>query len=183
MPIKVAPILAELRQDHRNMARLLSLLEQQSEAIFDEETSDLERMVDIMHYLTVYSDAVHHPKEDRLYAELRAARPDLSQGMGRVCDEHHTLSLQSAQLRDKLVEANSGNFVRRKEIVADALRYVGSLREHMRWEESDLFRRLDVMVAEGHDEIESSTLVDHRDPLFGATIEARFKALFDAIGS
>ncbi len=181
MPKDIAPILDELREDHRNMARLLDLLEQQSEALLDEDSSDLELMLDIMHYMTVYSDAVHHPKEDRLYAELRAARPDLSQGMGRVCDEHHTLSLQSVMLRDRLVEAFSGNAVRRKDIVADALRYIGTLRAHMHWEESDLFRRLDVMVADGHGQIESSTLVEHRDPLFGATLEARFKSLFDAI--
>ncbi len=183
MPSEIAPVLAELRQDHRNMARLLNLLEERAEAILEEESSDLELMLDIMHYMTVYSDAVHHPKEDRLYAELCAARPDLSQGMGRVCDEHHTLSLQSVVLRDKLVEAFSGGVVRRNDIFADALRYVGSLRAHMRWEESDLFRRLDEMVDDGHSLIESSTFVQRRDPLFGATLEARFKTLFEAINA
>ena len=50
------------------MAQLLMLLENQTEAIFSEDHSDLELMVDIMHYMTVYPDAVHHPKEDKLYA-------------------------------------------------------------------------------------------------------------------
>lgn len=181
MPNEIAPILAELRQDHRNMARLLNLLEQHAEEIFGGDESGLEQMLDIMRYMTIYPDAVHHPKEDKLYAELRAARPDLSQGMSRVSDEHHTIYEQSMLLRDKLVEANSGNPVRRTEIVAEALRYVEALRAHMRWEETDLFRRLDRMVADGHAVIESATVVFRQDPLFGSKVEVQFKALYKAI--
>ncbi len=181
MSTEIAPILAELRQDHRNMARLLDLLERQSQAIFDGEESELDLMLDVMHYMTGYPDAVHHPKEDKLYAELRAARPDLAKGLSRVSDEHRDIGDQGVLLRDKLEEAASGNMVLRKDLVADALRYVGSLRAHMRWEESDLFRRLDRMVKDGHEVIEASTMLDYRDPLFGAALEARFQALYDAI--
>ena len=183
MSNEIAPILAELRQDHRNMARLLNMLEHQTEAIFGEVESDFELMMDIMHYMTVYPDAVHHPKEDRLYAELRAARPDLSQGMARISNEHHTIGGLSILLRDKLQEAVSGNMVLRKEIVADALRYVETLRAHIRWDESDLFRRLDRMVADGHELIETSTVADRHDPLFSVHVEARFRALYKAIGA
>lgn len=163
------------------MARLLNLLEEQAEQIFGGDESSVELMADIMHYMTLYPDVVHHPKEDKLYAELRAARPDLSQGMARISDEHHTIGDQSVLLRDKLVEAISGNLVRRTEIVADTLRYVEMLRAHMRWEESDLFRRLDRMVADGHKTIKASTFVVLHDPLFGTTVEARFQALYKAI--
>ena len=183
MSTEIAPMLAELRQDHRNMARLLNLLEGQSQAIFDGAESDLDLMVDVMRYMTGYPDAVHHPKEDKLYAELRAARPDLAKGMSRVSDEHRVIGDQGVMLRDRLEEAASGNMVRRKDLVADALRYVSTLRSHMRWEESDLFRRLDRMVKDGHAVIEVSTVLDFRDPLFGATLEAQFKSLYDAIGT
>lgn len=183
MSNEIAPILAELRQDHRNMARLLTLLERQTETIFEGAHSELELMVDVMRYMTGYPDAVHHPKEDRLYAELRAARPDLAKGMSRVSDDHRMIGDQGVLLRDKLEEAVSGNLVRRNELVTDSLRYVEALRTHMRWEESDLFRRLDKMVKDGHDVIQVSTMVDHRDPLFGATLEARFQTLYNAIGA
>lgn len=185
MPTAVSPILAELRQDHRNMAQLLSILEEQTEHIYKEQESDLELMLDIMHYMTVYPDAVHHPKEDKLYAELRAARPDLSQGMERISEEHHAIGAHSVLLRDKLEEAVAGNMVRRNEIVADALRYVEALRSHMRWEETDLFRRLDKMIADGHENLEDSMVIEirHQDPLFGAQVEARFQGLFDALNA
>lgn len=183
MSNEITLVLAELRQDHRNMARLLNLLERQTETIFEGAAYELELMVDVMRYMTGYPDAVHHPKEDKLYAELRAVRPDLAKGMSRVSDEHRMIGDHGALLRDKLEEAASGNLVRRNELVADALRYVESLRAHMRWEESDLFRRLDRMVRDGHGVIRESTMVDRRDPLFGARLEARFKNLYNAIGA
>ena len=183
MPGDIAPILAELRQDHRNMARLLKLLEQQTETIFDGAATELELMVDVMHYMTGYPDAVHHPKEDKLYAELRAARPDLAKGMSRVADDHRVLGDLGALLRAKLEEAAAGALVPRKELVADALRYVEAQRSHMRWEESDLFRRIDRMVREGHRAIELSRLLARRDPLFGANLETRFQSLYSAINA
>lgn len=165
------------------MAQLLQLLEQQTEAMFDESDTELETMIDIMHYMTVYPDAVHHPKEDKLYAEMRAARPDLSKGLEKITEEHHTIGDLGMQLRDKLEMAAAGSAVRRKELVADALRYVEALRAHMKWEESDLFRRLDKMLADGHDVIETSNVVYRHDPLFGPAVEARFEALYKTIAS
>lgn len=183
MTDQIATVLTELRQDHRNMARLLNLLEQQAQTVFDGTPSELELMVDVMRYMTGYPDAVHHPKEDKLYAELRAARPDLARGMSRVSDEHRLIGDMGVLLRDKLEETVAGGMVRRTELVTAALRYVETLRAHMRWEESDLFRRLDKMVRDGHRVIEVSTIVDHRDPLFGAALETRFRRLYDAIGA
>lgn len=181
MTNEIAPILAELRQDHRNMAKLLTLLEQQTELVFDKGNSQVELMVDIMRYMTVYPDTVHHPNEDSLYAELRAARPDLSQGMARVTDDHDKIADQSIELRDKLETMASGDTVPRKELVAGALRYIKALRQHMDWEESDLFRRLDKMVADGHELIEASTIVRRQDPLYGPAVGEQFQALHEAV--
>lgn len=181
MADEIAPILTGLRQDHRNMAQLLTLLEEQVQEIFDERDGQLGLMVDIMRYMTVYPDAVHHPNEDMLYAELRAARPDLSQGMARVTEDHLKIGDQGLELREKLEMVASGNAVRRKEIVADALRYVKALREHMHWEESDLFRRLDKLIADGHGQIESATVVRRPDPLYGPIVDKQFQSLQDAL--
>lgn len=181
MSTKIAPMLAELRQDHRNMARLLALLERQAQGIFDGAETELGLLVDVMRYMTGYPDAVHHPKEDKLYSELRAVRPDLAKGMSRVSDDHRMIADLGILLREMLEEAASGNMVPRKDLVANALRYVTMQREHMRWEESDMFRRIDRMVRDGHEVVEVSTILGYRDPLFGAALEARFQSLYDAI--
>ena len=181
MSDEISKTLNELRQDHRNMTVLLNLLEEQADKVYDEQSADFGLMLDIMHYMTVYPDTVHHPKEDILYAELRAARPDLTEGLSHVSEEHHTIAEQSLSLRDKLEQIDAGDMVKRKAVVADAVRYVESLRRHMRWEETDLFRRLDQMVADGHAVADQAMIFHHHDPLFGPDVEERFRHVLEKI--
>ncbi len=88
----VASILGELRRDHKNMTRLLSVLERESNRIQTEQDADIELMQDVMHYMTVYPDAVHHLKEDRIYAELkkhdRSCRQDSQESQWTIRPSH-----------------------------------------------------------------------------------------------
>ena len=71
MTIAVSTVLAQLREDHRNMAILLALLERQAELIAGGEEPDYDLSHDVLRYMTSYPDAVHHPREDRIYLRLR----------------------------------------------------------------------------------------------------------------
>jgi len=177
----IRQILSELRQDHRNMTLLLNMIEQESNHIYEGGDSDFEVIIDVMHYMTVYPDAVHHPKEDRLYAELKAVRPDLSAGFDRITLDHRAISESGLRLRDELDAIGAGSFVRRKSLVAGALRYVNSLRSHMQWEELDLFRRCEEMAATGHVMIIDSNLVSTSDPVFGEKCGSEFERLLKSI--
>jgi hemerythrin-like domain-containing protein len=181
MTEEVSRILGELRQDHRNMALMLNLLEQESNKINEGHDPDLELVHDIMQYMTVYPDAVHHPKEDRIYAELRSVRPDLSTGFSRITEDHRGIAEQGAKLRDEVAAIESGGAVRRKTLVSDLLRYVNTLRSHMQWEELDLFHRVEEMIAEGHNFIDPANLPHSSDPVFGAEVEETFGRLFSSI--
>ncbi len=181
MEQNVANVLSELRQDHRNMSVMLNLLELESNRLFEGEDTDFELLHDIMHYMTVYPDVVHHPKEDRIYAELKAVRPDLSSGFDRITVDHRHIARLSVRLRDDVASVNSGGVVRRKSVVADMLRYVNTLRGHMQWEELDLFRRVEEMIAEGHELLETATILQTSDPVFGKQVEAKFSRLYESL--
>jgi hemerythrin-like domain-containing protein len=181
MDKNVAKVLAELRQDHKNMSLLLSLLEVESNRLFDGEDTDFELLHDIMHYMTVYPDVVHHPKEDRVYAELKAVRPDLSVGFDRITVDHRTIEELGLKLRNDIASVISGSMVPKNSVVADTLRYVNTLRGHMQWEELDLFRRVEEMVAEGHEFIEAATFLQTSDPVFGPEVEEQFSRLFESV--
>jgi len=181
MEQNVANVLSELRQDHRNMGVMLNLLELESNRLFEGEDTDFELLHDIMHYMTVYPDVVHHPKEDRIYAELKAVRPDLSSGFDRITVDHRHIARLSVRLRDDVASVNSGGVVRRKSVVADMLRYVNTLRGHMQWEELDLFRRVEEMIAEGHELLEAATFLQTSDPVFGKQVEAKFSRLYESV--
>ena len=181
MSTEIAKVLDQLRLDHRNMDVLLQLLDRESNQIYAAEPVDFERMRDVMLYMTTYPDTVHHPKEDELYAELRAVRPDLSQGMSRITKEHHDIAQQGQSVREMIDAILSGDLVKRNTVVRDTLRYVTSLRAHMHWEESDLFRRIDKMVSDGHEFSERATIISRVDPVFGKSVEKKFSKLFDSI--
>lgn len=177
MRIKLARILDELREDHQNLTRLLDLLENECRDVPDDGEPDMELLLDIMHYMTVYPDAVHHPKEDRLYAEVRIVRPDLSSGFERITADHRHIAELSLTLKNDIASINSGTFVRRKAVVGNALRYVNTLRGHMQWEELDLFRRVDEMIAAGHTIISAASFMQSSDPVFGPEVSQNFARL------
>ena len=182
MQTNVAAILAELRQDHRNMIRLLNLLERESHRIEAGQDADFELMQDVMHYMTIYPDAVHHRKEDCVYAELQKTRPELAGSFSRITSDHRSIAKQGLRLRDDIDLIRAGAMVERRKVVRDALAYANTLRNHMQWEELDLFRRIEEMIRRGHTQLQTNDFPDAADPVFGARLELRFARLFEKAG-
>ena len=54
----LAGLLAELRSDHKNMAVMLDLLENEANRLYRGEDGDYELMHDLMRYMTVYPDSL-----------------------------------------------------------------------------------------------------------------------------
>ncbi|MFQ5609612.1 MAG: hypothetical protein ACE5F8_05005, partial [Woeseiaceae bacterium] len=129
--------------------------------------------------MTTFPDAVHHPNEDRVYAELRAARPDLAGGMSRISLEHSQIAEHGILLRDKIEQVIAGDMVLRSDVVARISRYAEYLRKHIRWEECDLFRRIDRMIADGHTVLKTSVIIRGHDPVFSAPDPGHFDSLLE----
>lgn len=179
MIINAAELLTELRQDHRNMAILLDLLQQQIDHIdSQDESPDFELLHDIMRYMTVYPDATHHPREDLIYAAMQATRPELAKGLEAVEVDHKEIAKLGRRLRDDVEAIASGGIVARERVIGDAQQYVHRLREHITWEEEDLFLRADSM---GHDLKLDTSDLDATDPVFGAKREQSFANLSQTI--
>jgi len=179
--IQLADILNDLREDHRNIGSMLDLLERETARICEGEEPDFELIHDIMRYLTVYSDAVHHPKEDILYSAIKIERPDLADGLEQVEPEHQELARLGEALRNDIEAIDSGAAVTRDRIVADTSNYVALLRHHIDWEEGDLFNRAASLVdAELAMFVDISRLND-LDPVFGPEREHSFANLLENI--
>jgi hemerythrin-like domain-containing protein len=177
MRIRLARILDELREDHRNLTRLLDLLESECRDVPEEGQPDMELLHDIMHYMTVYPDAIHHPREDLVYTAMREHCADLAEGLEGVPDDHREIAELGATLRKDIEAIISGAAVTRQHLLEDLVNYVGHLRRHMEWEESDLFPRADSLARDN----ETATLdvSQHMgdDPVFGATTARSFSNL------
>jgi len=167
MTLLLADLLDDLRADHRNMSAMLDLLDQQIEHIRDGERPDYELVHDIMRYMTVYSDAVHHPKEDLLYGAIKSENPEMANGLERVEPEHQELARLGEALRNDIEAVASGTAVTRERLVEDTSNYVTMLRKHMAWEEEDLFRRARELVNSGKEMFVDISNFDTLDPVFG----------------
>lgn len=179
MTADAAQLLAELRKDHRNMAILLDLLQQEIDRIdHRDESPDFELLHDIMRYMTVYPDATHHPREDLIYAGMKADRPDLAKGLEGVEVDHREIAELGKRLRDDVEAIIAGTVMERDQVISDAQEYVHRLRKHMSWEEEDLFVRADSMGDEL--DIDISAL-KATDPVFGAERQPSFTNLTETI--
>jgi len=179
--IQLADILSDLREDHRNMALMLDLLERETTRIKDGEKPDYELIHDIMRYMTVYSDAVHHPKEDVMYAAMKSERPDLAEGLERIEPEHEELARLGESLRNDIEAIASGVAVTRNRIIKDAHDYVDRLRQHMNWEEGDIFKRADTLVQAEEAMFVDISHLNTLDPVFGPEREHTFANLLENI--
>ncbi|HEY5654501.1 MAG TPA: hemerythrin domain-containing protein [Woeseiaceae bacterium] len=181
MTIPTTQLLAELRRDHANVSLLLEILEEQSQRLLAMERPDYDVMDDIMHYMTSFADAVHHPKEDVLYRRLRKLRPELQGRLLLLEQEHAEIGRLGVDLRSDIEAIESEAMVRRETVFNDARAYIGMLRNHMLWEEEELFVLLEELSGAIDDDDDDTAMPQGRDPLFGGEVERDFERLFVSI--
>ena len=66
----VIGILRTLREDHRNMGRLLDVLESQIEVFRRGDKPDYEILTETVDYCLNYPERFHHPLEDQIFRRI-----------------------------------------------------------------------------------------------------------------
>lgn len=165
------------------MALVLNVLDNIMAFARSGDDPDFELVDEIMRYMTVYPDAVHHPKEDVIYSELKKSRPDLVNGLDDVPTDHREIAALGTKLRDDVEAVIAGAAVRREHFVEDASNYVRRLREHMNWEEEDLFQRIEEMIKEDTVAVDVNQFQHIKDPVFELAVESAFRRLLVSLNS
>ena len=81
-------IIEILRQEHRNIEKLLYVLEQEL-SIFDRgERPDYEVIGAIIEYFKQYPNSCHHPKEDIIYEKFKTRNPGRAASITDLQGEH-----------------------------------------------------------------------------------------------
>jgi hemerythrin-like domain-containing protein len=181
MTKQVSQILEELREDHRNLTVLLAMLDREIARLKSQEDPDYELLHDIMTYMTGYPDAVHHKKEDWVYARMAAVRGSMQRDLVRIEHDHAEISNLGNKLLSDIKAIESGTVLRRFDVVEDARRYLTRQRDHMRWEDEKLFPLIDSLKAELDLSGKPSQVGIMADPVFGPSVESSFHTLFEAI--
>ena len=167
-----------LRQEHRNIERLLRVLEQEL-SVFDRgEQLDYEVIWAVIAYFQVYPDVCHHPLEDAVFTKLRGRDPAAAGKIGDLEAEHR----RGAERLRHVAEAIENMLMDRELLphtVDDIIRdFIVHEWRHMAMEERDFFpAAVEALQPEDWAEIASARSAGEKDPLFDETLEARFEAV------
>ena len=85
-------ILDELREEHKNMARLLRLIDRHVKAFKIGEHPDYGLVKKIVDFCLKCPDQYHHPKEDLVLDKLRTRSPESVSVIGELDKEHQKLA-------------------------------------------------------------------------------------------
>ena len=81
-------IIEILRWEHRNIEKLLSVLEQELNVFARAERPDYEVIQAVIEYFKQYPDTCHHPKEDIIYEKFKALAPGRAASITDLQGEH-----------------------------------------------------------------------------------------------
>lgn len=132
-----------LRRDHAGLSRVLREIDTQAVRLVREPGRARPVLVDALRYLLRYHHAFHHPREDRLFARIRARDAELDATLGQLSDEHETGEQQAGELAGDLDRSRARQLrgkagLRLAERIHD---YVRHTRIHMRNEEAVFYAR------------------------------------------
>lgn len=174
-------LLDQLHQDHTNYARLLNLLEIHLEKMEAGDKPDYLIMRDILKYMINYPDVLHHPMEERLFAELPQPEPGDAETINRLCHEHRLVADLAQQLEDQLLKAGSGQVVEREKILGIGREYINTMRNHLSSEERDIFPLLEANLPPESWERVAQESETASDPVFDSAVADEYQRLFESI--
>ena len=170
-------IIAILLEEHRNIEKLLLVLEQELEVFDHSESPDYEILQAIIEYFLDYPESYHHPKEDMVFEKLKMRDPAAAERVGDAEAEHEIETMRLRRLVEAVEEILAGReFLRQTfhDVVND---FIEHQRKHMDKEERLLFpAAVKSLQPEDWAEIDAR-LNDRKDPLFNGVIETKFQAL------
>ena len=178
-------LLDELHQDHINVDKLLGILAGEFDRYSAMGAADFDIALDVVRYLTDYSDRYHHPREDLMYDRLLLRLPQVGSDIKQVIAQHDELASAGRNLKEHLAAVESDALVTRDSLQQVGEAYIAQLRAHM-FSEEDVFFPIAARHLKDTDweEIESELRVSP-DPVFGDRPDAeqpnRFAALVEYV--
>jgi len=177
----MSEMIDDLRQDHKNIIRLLTLLEKQTSNLASGSYADYQLISDIMQYFVTFPDIYHHPHEDLVFGALKQRENNLSAIIDAIHDEHQVMASAAEIILDEIIQIQ-GNAIFSREIFVGRLQdYITLYYSHIEKEETELFS-----IAESRLQDEDWRKINvamnmGTDPLFGKVLHDEYQNLFKAI--
>jgi hemerythrin-like domain-containing protein len=132
-------IIEVLHQEHRNIEKLLRVLERELSVFARGERPDYEVVLSVIDYFKDYPDSCHHPKEDIIVEKLKARDPTAAAAIGDLEAEHREGARRLRRVA-QAVERVLGDHDLVRQTVNDIIRdFINHERQHMANEERVVF--------------------------------------------
>jgi hemerythrin-like domain-containing protein len=128
-------------EEHAYFNQLLERLRRQLDAFHRGERPNYELMQEIVGYLRVYGDQVHHPREDVAFARLARRCPDLELALLRLHQEHRVIAAAGETLQRRLDAILQDALAPRGELEAALATYLVYYGNHIAREEEEILGR------------------------------------------
>ena len=166
-----------LAREHRNIEKLLAILEHELDVFDRGERPDYEVIRAIISYFEVYPEVYHHPQEDLVFARLKMRDPAAAGKIGDLAGEHKKGAERLRRVAETVDAVLADREMFRQSVDAVIRDFIDSERHHILMEDRYFFpAALKALEPQDWTDIASS-LTDRKDPLFNHAIEERFDTL------
>jgi hemerythrin-like domain-containing protein len=170
-------IIERLSQEHRNIEKLLAILERELEVFDRGDRPDYEVIRAVISYFEVYPEVYHHPQEDLVFAKLRTRDAAAAAKVGDLAREHQKGAERLRRVAHAIDSVLADREVLRQNVDTIVRDFIEHERRHMMMEDRDFFpAALKALKPQDWTEI-ASAVTSREDPLFSDAAEARFDAL------
>jgi hemerythrin-like domain-containing protein len=170
-------IIEILRQEHRNIEKLLQVMEQEL-TVFDRgERPDYEVFGAIVEFFKNYPDSCHHPKEDMIYEKFRTRDPGRAASVADLEAEHREGAVRLRRVARAIESVLNDQELLRESVDRIVRDFIDSERKHIALEEEVVFPAIVDTLQPGDWADIALTLADRYGPPSEADFEEQFSTL------
>lgn len=132
-------IIGILRQEHRNIEKLLCVMEEEL-TVFDQGgRPDYEVFGAIIEFFKKYPDSCHHPKEDIIYARFKARAPNRAASIADLEAEHREGAVRLRRVAKAIDAVLNDQDLLRESVDRIVRDFIDSERKHIALEDQVIF--------------------------------------------
>jgi hemerythrin-like domain-containing protein len=178
LTIWIVPMIVELlSREHRNIEKLLDILEHELGVFNRGDRPDYEVIRAIISYFEIHLEVYHHPQEDLVFDKLKMRDPVAAAKVGDLAGEHRKGSDRLRRVAKTVDAVLADSEIFRQTVGAIFADFIEHERHHILMEDRNFFpAALRALEIQDWREIASS-VTRRKDPLFSEITEEGFVAV------
>src|SRR5215472_8627116 len=170
-------IIEILRQEHRNIEKLLRVMEQEL-SVFDRGgRPDYEVFGAVIEFFKKYPDSCHHPKEDVIYDKFKARAPGRAASIADLQAEHREGAVRLRRVAQAIDSVLNDQELLRESVDRIVRDFIDNERKHIALEDGVIFPAIVDTLQPGDWAEIALTLADRYGPPSEADFEEQFSTL------